>query len=252
MKTKLINLWSELKWKIEDNKRSIIFVTIIILCTFIGGCTWGVDIGMQGMVTQESYDSANELIAQKEKQITKYEKNIENLEKDKSELQEKIDLAKDYYSLNKDEKEIVDHKIVEVKQATEEKLAQEKAQKEAEEKAKKEKEEEARRQAEAQQYETGLTWEQIAREGRFGEKGKFEGKIIQVMNGEGFTQYRVAINSNYDNIMLVEVVDGISKEVLLEDDYVYFKGISLGQYTYTTVLGAKVTIPAFSVSEITR
>ena len=72
------------------------------------------------------------------------------------------------------------------------------------------------------------------------------------MDGEGFTQYRVAINSNYDNIMLVEVVDGISKEVLLEDDYVYFKGISLGQYTYTTVLGAKVTIPALSVSEITR
>ena len=82
--------------------------------------------------------------------------------------------------------------------------------------------------------------------------GQFEGKIIQVMNGSGFTQYRVAINGDYDTIMLVEVLDGISSETLLEDDYVYFKGMSMGQYTYTTVLGAEMTIPSFTVDEITR
>ena len=153
---------------------------------------------------------------------------------------------------NENEKALVDAKIVEVNQATEDQLAQEKAQKEAEEKAKKEAEEEAKRQAESQKYETGLTWEQIAREGRVGELGKFEGKIVQVMSGSGFTQYRVAINGDYDTIMLIEVLDGISSEVLLEDDYVYFKGMSMGQYTYTTVLGSEMTIPSFIVDEINR
>ena len=126
------------------------------------------------------------------------------------------------------------------------------AEAEAEEKAKKEAEEQAKKEAEAQKYETGLTWEDIARNGKEGTYGKFEGRIIQVMNGTGFKQYRVKINDDYDTVMLIEIVDGVAKETLLEDDYIYFKGYSLGQYTYTTVMGAEMTIPAFEVEEVTR
>ena len=72
------------------------------------------------------------------------------------------------------------------------------------------------------------------------------------MNGTGFKQYRVAINGSYDNIMIIEVQDEVVSETLLEDDYVYFKGESLGQYTYKTVLGAEMTVPAFEVHEIFR
>ena len=187
----------------------------------------------------------------------------EELQPKYNELSRQVEKAKEYLELDENEKALVDAKIVEVNQATEDQLAQEKAQKEAEEKAKKEAEEEAKRQAEeeeerqkaeaeAHKYETGLTWEQIAREGRVGELGKFEGKIVQVMSGSGFTQYRVAINGDYDTVMLIEVLDGISSEVLLEDDYVYFKGMSMGQYTYTTVLGSEMTIPSFIVDEINR
>ena len=149
-------------------------------------------------------------------------------------------------------------------------MAKEKAQKEAEEKAKKEAEEEAKRkaeeeekarkeaeeqakrEAEAHKYETGLTWEQIAREGKYGTLGQFEGKILQVMQDGGYVQYRVAINGNYDTVMLIEVASADLPETLLEDDYVYFKGKSLGTITYTTVMGADVTVPAFDVDEIHR
>ena len=210
----------------------------VTLCGGLFGCG-------EETVSKAKYD---EVVKSNEQLV----ENNENLVKDKQELQAKIDSAKDYLELDPKEKELVDAKIVEVNQATEEQLAQEKAQKEAEEEAKKEAEEEAKRQAESQKYETGLTWEQIAREGRVGELGKFEGKIVQVMSGSGFTQYRVAINGDYDTIMLIEVLDGISSEVLLEDDYVYFKGMSMGQYTYTTVLGSEMTIPSFIVDEINR
>ena len=221
----------------------------VTLCGGLFGCG-------EETVSKAKYD---EVVKSNEQLV----ENNENLVKDKQELQAKIDSAKEYLELDENEKALVDAKIVEVNQATEDQLAQEKAQKEAEEKAKKEAEEEAKRQAEeeeerqkaeaeAHKYETGLTWEQIAREGRVGELGKFEGKIVQVMSGSGFTQYRVAINGDYDTVMLIEVLDGISSEVLLEDDYVYFKGMSMGQYTYTTVLGSEMTIPSFIVDEINR
>ena len=44
----------------------------------------------------------------------------------------------------------------------------------------------------------------------------------------------------------------IKTETLLENDYIYFKGSSAGNMTYTTVLGAEMTIPAFIVDEVTR
>ena len=216
----------------------------VLVSLLIGCVALGVGCG-EKTVSKVEYDK----VVESNEQLTE---NNKELIEDKQELQNELDKAKDYLELDPTEKELVDAKIVEVNQATEDQLAQEKAQKEAEEKAKKEAEEEAKRQAEAQKYETGLTWEQIAREGKVGTLGQFEGKIIQVMNGSGFTQYRVAINGDYDTIMLVEVLDGISSETLLEDDYVYFKGMSMGQYTYTTVLGAEMTIPSFTVDEITR
>ena len=260
-------------WKGSKTGKGLIIITALLM---IGGCSG------EESYTPEQYDEL----------VSGYEQQIEDLEKEVNEQKGYVknwkgkvnDLeakTKDYLELDDNEKEIVDAKIVEVNQATEEQIAAEKAQKEAEEKAKKEEEErkkaeeeaarkaeeerkaqeeaerkaaeeEAKRQAEAQKYETGLTWEQIAREGKVGTLGKFEGKIIQVMNGSGFTQYRVAINGDYNTIMLIEVLDGISSETLLEDDYVYFKGMSMGQYTYTTVLGAEMTIPSFLVDEITR
>lgn len=157
-----------------------------------------------------------------------------------------------YQKLSDELKEEYKEKYDKAKKDKEDSLIKIQADEEAEKKAKEEAEAKAKAEAEAHKYETGLTWEDIARNGKIGTYGKFEGKIVQVMNGTGFKQYRVAINGDYDTIMLVEVQNGIAKETLLEDDYVYFKGYSMGQYTYTTVLGSKLTIPSFEAEEIAR
>ena len=210
-------------------------------------------------------------ISNKEEDLQKFHKENNKLRIENIELNNQVEIAQAYLELDDTEKEIVDIKIDEVNKATEEQLAQEKAQKEAEEAARKQAEEEAKRkaeeeekarkeeeerqkaEAEAHKYETGLTWEQIAREGKNGTLGQFEGKIVQVINGNyGYTQYRIAINGNYDTIMLVEAASYELKETLLEDDYVYFKGKSMGTVSYESVMGAKITIPAFDVDEIHR
>ena len=239
-----------------ENKKVIKRLAIaigIVFALFIG-----FSIGNDG-ITEKDVAAKQEEIDEMINTIDNKNSQIEELTKSKEELDTLKEETKNYTSLTEDEKKIINEKIVEVKNATQEQkeaeqraIEEEKARKAAEEKAKKEAEEQAKREAEAQKYETGLTWEQIAREGKVGTLGKFEGKIIQVMNGTGFKQYRVAINGSYDNVMLIEVQDEVVSETLLEDDYVYFKGESLGQYTYKTVLGAEMTVPAFEVHEISR
>ena len=235
-------------------------ISLLLGITLVGGL---VGCG-EKTVSKVEYDK----VVESNEQLTE---NNKELIEDKQELQNELDKAKDYLELDPTEKELVDAKIVEVNQATEDQLAQEKAQKEAEESTKKQAEEEAKRkaeeeekarkeeeerqkaEAEAHKYETGLTWEQIAREGKNGTLGQFEGKIVQVINGNyGYTQYRIAINGNYDTIVLVEAASYELKETLLEDDYVYFKGKSMGTVSYESVLGTKITIPAFDVDEIHR
>ena len=232
-------------------KEVLKFVVCGIICLFLG-----VRIGMDGMVDSEKYEDLKDKHNKQVEINSDLMSNKEAIEKELADLKEK---TKSYVELNETEKGIVDAKIQEVRQATKEeaeaeqkRIAEEQAQKEAEKQAQKEAEEQAKKEAEAHKYETGLTWEQIAREGKKGTLGQFEGKIIQVMNGDGFTQYRVTINGNYDQVMLIEVKNGVAKETLLEDDYVYFKGESLGTITYTTVMGAEMTIPAFECHEITR
>ena len=234
-----------------EKKEVLKFVVCGIICLFLG-----VRIGNAGMVDSEKYEDLKDKHNEQVEINTSLMSEKETIEKELSDLKEK---TKSYIELNETEKGIVDAKIQEVRQATKEeaeaeqkRIAEEQAQKTAEEQAKKEAEEQAKKEAEAHKYETGLTWEQIAREGKKGTLGQFEGKIIQVMNGDGFTQYRVTINGNYDQVMLIEVKNGVAKETLLEDDYVYFKGESLGTITYTTVMGAEMTIPAFECHEITR
>lgn len=223
----------------------------ILLSLVIGCMVLGVGCG-EDTVSKDKHDELLKKYEDTVCQLEQFKTDNGILECENEKLRNRVDKAKDYLELDPKEKELVDAKIVEVNQATEDQLAQEKAQKEAEEKAKKEAEEEAKRQAESQKYETGLTWEQIAREGKVGTLGKFEGKILQVISTPAGFAYRVAINGDYDQVMYVDDTLNMATETLLEGDYVYFKGMSMGTTTYTTVMGANVTIPAFLVDEINR
>ena len=223
----------------------------VLLSLVIGCMVLGVGCG-EDTVSKDKHDELLKKYEDTVCQLEQFKTDNGILECENEKLRNRVDKAKDYLELDPTEKELVDAKIVEVNQATEDQLAQEKAQKEAEEKAKKEAEEEAKRQAEANKYETGLTWEQIAREGKVGALGKFEGKILQVISTPAGFAYRVAINGDYDQVMYVDDTLNMATETLLEGDYVYFKGMSMGTTTYTTVMGASVTIPSFLVDEINR
>lgn len=192
--------------------------------------------------------------------INEREYYIDKQEKQIKELNNKLEVAKDYLELDENEKPIVDAKIDEVNKATEEAIQKEREEKEAAERAAKEAEEkkkqdeeqakkEAQAQAEAQKYNTGITWEDMARDtyGRMGEYTTISGKIIQVMNGTLKTQYRLAVDGDYNKVLLIEIDNSKITQNILEDDYITVKGECYGNVTYTTVMGANKTIPSLKV-----
>lgn len=73
----------------------------------------------------------------------------------------------------------------------------------------------------------------------------FEGKIIQIMEDDIYTAYRIAVNDDYDRIAYVQTLSGTLEQRLLEDDYVTVYGAFDDILTYETVLGASQTVPAF-------
>lgn len=72
----------------------------------------------------------------------------------------------------------------------------------------------------------------------------FTGKVLQVMGGDGFTAYRFAVDSDYDKIIYVESYPEYPVDPLAEDDYATLYGVTYGEYTYETILGEMITLPA--------
>ena len=209
------------KEKVLKIVKSKIFLGIV--CFILGGSIMS-DSGSV-LELEESVKVLNQEVVEKNSKI--------------EELEAKVEEAKPWFDMKEEERK-----------AEEARIAEEKAKKEAEEKAKAE--EEAKKQAEAQKYETGLTYEDLARNPsqHMLKYVKFEGKIIQVMKGDGYTQYRMAINDDYDKVVLIEISnDKLVSGNILEDDYIYIKGQFLMEQTYKTVLGAEMTIPAIVVDE---
>ncbi|MFJ8452481.1 hypothetical protein [Bacillus paramycoides] len=122
-------------------------------------------------------------------------------------------------------------------QAAAEKAAAEKAAKEEEERI---------------GYEPGITYDQLARtpDEFKGKKAKFTGKVLQVMEGQGETQLRVAVNGNYDKVLYIAYKSDIINSRVLENDNVTIKGKSAGIYTYKSTMGGKISIPAMLVEKI--
>ena len=173
--------------------------------------------------------------------------NVE-LEKNNKTLQDKVDQAKPWFEMKEEEQKQL-----------EEKLAKEKAEKEeAERKAKEEAEAKAKAEQEAKEkqgYDTGITYDQLARTPNDykGKKCKFRGKVVQVQEGNNLVAMRIAVNGNYDNILYVIATNKtLNGERVLENDYVTVYGTSAGIYTYTSVMGASISIPSMLVAKIDR
>lgn len=144
-------------------------------------------------------------------------------------------------------KELTAEEKAAAEQAAAEKAAAEKAaaEKAAAEKAAKEEEERIG-------YETGITYDQLARtpDDFKGKKAKFTGKVLQVMEGQGETQLRVAVNGDYDKVLYVAYKSDILNSRVLEKDNVTVKGKSAGIFTYKSTMGGEISIPAMLVEKI--
>lgn len=105
---------------------------------------------------------------------------------------------------------------------------------------------------EAKGFETGITYDQLARtpDDYIGSKVKFYGKVVQVIEGDDSVQLRLAVNGDYDNILFLEYDASLVKSRVLEDDMITIYGVSAGTITYKSTMGGNITIPAVLVSKI--
>lgn len=80
-----------------------------------------------------------------------------------------------------------------------------------------------------------------------GEYAKLEGQVIQVMEENGFYSLRVNITKGeYDiwsDTIMVAYQGSSTSNRILEDDIITMYGKLDGMYTYTSTMGASITVP---------
>lgn len=105
---------------------------------------------------------------------------------------------------------------------------------------------------EAKGYETGITYDQLARtpDEFKNKKVKFYGKVIQVIEGSGNIQIRLAVDDDYDRILLGEFSKSIVSRRVLEDDYITIYGKSVGTISYQSTMKGTITIPGIYIDKI--
>lgn len=144
-----------------------------------------------------------------------------------------------------------------------ERVAQEKAEKEEAERKQQEEEQKAREEQERleeeqkqQQIEqekqefkdscNAYTYEQLARNPAemIGTRVKLVGEVIQTMYDGNIVQLRVNItkeNGYYSDTVYVRYIIGGDR--ILEDDIITIYGTAMGEVSYTSILGAEITLP---------
>lgn len=207
-------------------------------------------------ISQEDYDKAVSEKEAAEKELATTKDSLEQLQSDYDALQSDYDSYKEqmkpYEEMEAAEAEARKIAAEQEKAAAEEAEAQKKAEEEAE--AQKAAEEEAKKQAEKEKkgYETGITYDNLARnpDDYIGEKVKFKGKVIQVMEGDTENQIRLAVDSDYDTILYCGYDPSIVSSRILEDDIITIYGTSVGTISYQSTLGGTITIPGVLVEKI--
>lgn len=194
----------------------------------------------------------NNEVAEVNGQLDTTQDTIKDLKKENAELKAKVKEAEPFFALSEAERKEKEAELKAKEEAA-------KAKKEAEEKAaadaKAKKEAEEKRLAEEKEkkgYDTGITYDQLARtpDDYIGEKVKFNGKVVQVMEGDGTTQLRIAVNDDYDTILFAQFDSTIVKERVLEDDMITVMGLSSGLLTYESTMGGNISIPGMLVEKI--
>lgn len=154
---------------------------------------------------------------------------------EKGEWQNTIELANKLHEKYNGTKE--DKEAQKMAKTSQEKLDEEAAAKAAEE---------------AKGYETGITYDQLARTpvDFIGKKVKFSGKVLQVIEGDDSVQIRLAVNNDYDTVLLGEYSNSTVSSRVLEDDIITIYGTSVGTISYQSTMGGKITIPGVYIEKI--
>ncbi len=247
---------------------------------FIKNLKVGVLAGVTGIIIGATVNSGSSQIQELETKVNDIEvkkdkfvqlssdrsEEISTLKLQNASLQTKVDTASPWFAMEEKER-----------QAESERIAQEKVQQEAEVKAQKEEEQriaeeqrvqaeaESQRQAEAdrvakekaekQKYNTGISVKDIERDkdGLKSSYVKFKGKIVQVVeDGPLFGHYRLAVDNDYNKVVLIYVNITVLDTNILVDDIITIEGKSLGNKEYTTVLGETRGIATIDVDNVYR
>lgn len=82
-------------------------------------------------------------------------------------------------------------------------------------------------------------------------KVSFTGRVLQVVEGTDETDLRIATDGKYDDIIMVGYDPSIMNGTrVLEDDSVTIYGTCIGLYTYTSTLGASISIPGIYADQV--
>ena len=101
-------------------------------------------------------------------------------------------------------------------------------------------------------FRSDLTYDEIARHPNDydGELLTFSGEVAQVIEGDGMTELRIAVDGDYDDIIYGIYDNRILDSRLLEDDKIQFYGESCGIISYQSTLGETISIPSMSIYKI--
>lgn len=181
---------------------------------------------------------ATEIYRKYKDEIDKANNNYKKIEAEYANYKEKMKPYENMQLADKEKKE------AELKAEREKKEAEEKSRKEAEEKAKKEEE--------AKGYDMGITYDELARnpDKNKGKKVTFTGTVIQVIRGDGEDQFRVQVKDDYKKIIFVTYITKDGENKILENDKVIIRGISIGEITYDSTMGGKISIPGIEAHSI--
>lgn len=99
-----------------------------------------------------------------------------------------------------------------------------------------------------------LNYDNIARnpDDYKGNKYVGSGTVLQVLESDTEVDMRVAVDDDYDKVIYLIYDPSIVDSRMLEDDNVTFYGESQGLYSYTSTMGATITIPIMYVQKISR
>lgn len=198
-----------------------------------------------GKVSKEDYDTLAKTNTENESELSA----LREMKAEYAEYKKRMEPYEELEASEAEARKIEAEKVAAEKKAAEEKAAADK--KAAEEKAAADAAA-AKAAEEAKGYETGITYDQLARtpDDFTGQKVKFYGKVIQVMESDGSVQIRLAVDDNYDTILYGEYSSSIVSSRILEDDYITIYGMSVGTITYQSTLGGNITIPGVYIDKI--